>query len=234
MEATLPITAGLITSMLHVISGPDHLAAVTPFAIESKKKAWKIGLSWSMGHLAGMMAIGILFTAFGELIPIESISAYSEQLVGIVLVGVGFVAIYKIFRRKKDHKHLHVHSENEPLIHSHEHDHNHERTHRHSHPRSLKQSNSASFSIGLLHGFAGIAHFLLFLPILGFETRTESITYISGFGFGIIIAMVAYAIVVGQIAAIARNGHNEVFFKGIRLAGGLFAIIVGVYWFLTS
>ncbi|MCX2720369.1 urease accessory protein UreH domain-containing protein [Lentiprolixibacter aurantiacus] len=234
MEATLPITAGLITSMLHVISGPDHLAAVTPFAIESKKKAWKIGLSWSMGHLAGMMAIGLLFTAFGELIPIEAISAYSEQLVGIVLVGVGVAAIFKIFRKKKDHSHLHVHSENAPLIHSHEHDHSREQTHRHVHPKNLKQSNKASFSIGLLHGFAGIAHFLLFLPILGFETRSESITYIAGFGFGIIIAMVAYAIVVGQIAAIARNGHNEVFFKGIRLAGGLFAVIVGVYWFFAA
>ena len=234
MEATLPITAGLITSMLHVISGPDHLAAVTPFAIESKKKAWKIGLSWSMGHLAGMMAIGLLFTAFGNLIPIESISEYSEQIVGLVLVGVCVAAIYKIFRRKKEHTHLHVHSENEPLIHSHEHDHSHEHSHRHVHPKTLKQSNSASFSIGLLHGFAGIAHFLLFLPILGFETRSESVTYITGFGFGIIIAMVAYAVVIGQIAALARNGHNDLFFKGIRLAGGLFAIIVGIYWFFAS
>ena len=111
MDTTLPITAGLITSMLHVISGPDHLAAVTPFAIESKKKAWKIGLSWSVGHLAGMMAIGVLFTAFGELIPIESISQYSEQLVGLVLVGVGIAAIYKIFRQKKavSYTHLRAH-----------------------------------------------------------------------------------------------------------------------------
>ena len=234
MDFSLPLIAGLIASMLHVISGPDHLAAVTPFAIESKKKAWKIGLSWSMGHLAGMIAIGGLITAFGEIIPVEKISEYSEQLVGLVLVGVGVVALYKIFRSKKGHTHLHVHSENEPLIHSHPHDHSHEKSHRHVHPENLKQSNSASFSIGLLHGFAGIAHFLLFLPVLGFETRSESITYITGFGFGIIIAMVAYAVVIGQIAALSRNGHNDLFFKGIRLAGGLFAIIVGVYWFFAS
>ena len=74
MDVTLPVTAGLITSMLHVISGPDHLAAVAPFAIESKKKAWKIGLSWSMGQLLGMLAIGMLITAFGELIPVDKIS----------------------------------------------------------------------------------------------------------------------------------------------------------------
>ena len=44
MELAFPLFAGIIAAMLHVISGPDHLAAVTPFAIESKRKAWKIGL----------------------------------------------------------------------------------------------------------------------------------------------------------------------------------------------
>jgi len=42
----IPILAGLIMSMIHVISGPDHLAAVTPLSIDSKKKSWSIGFSW--------------------------------------------------------------------------------------------------------------------------------------------------------------------------------------------
>ena len=32
------LTAGLLASILHVITGPDHLAAVLPFAIETKRK----------------------------------------------------------------------------------------------------------------------------------------------------------------------------------------------------
>jgi len=55
MELTFPLFAGIIAAMLHVISGPDHLAAVTPFAIESKKKAWKVGLFWGIGHLLGII-----------------------------------------------------------------------------------------------------------------------------------------------------------------------------------
>ena len=233
METTLPLTAALFTSILHVISGPDHLAAVAPFVIESKKRAWKIGMSWSLGHLSGMMAIGVLFTVFGDFIPVDQISQYSEQLVGLVLIGVGVVALYKIFIPQKDHKHLHIHSEHAPLIHSHEHDHSHLKSHRHTHPKSLKQSNYASFSIGILHGFAGIAHFLLFLPVLGFESKSDSAFYILGFGIGIVVAMVSFAIVLGNISALSKNGHNDQFFKGIRLAGGLFAIIVGVYWMLA-
>jgi ABC-type nickel/cobalt efflux system permease component RcnA len=226
-------TVGLLASILHVISGPDHLAAVLPFAIESKKKAWKIGLAWGIGHLLGMITIGLLFVLFKELIPIEKISEHSEQLVGIVLIGIGAWAIYKIFKKQEQHKHLHIHSENGPIIHKHTHDHTHESAHEHKHPKTLKQSYAASFSIGILHGLAGIAHFLLFLPILAFESQMDSILYIVGFALGIILAMTIFAFIIGKITSSKKSGHNELFLNGMRLAGGLFAIIIGAYWLVT-
>ena len=224
------LTAGLLASILHVITGPDHLAAVLPFAIETKRKAWKIGLSWGIGHLVGMIAIGVLFVLFKEIIPVEKISEHSEQLVGVVLIGIGFWAFYKIFKTKKNHKHLHIHSEEAPIIHKHKHKHTHNITHQHKHPKDLKQSYFASFWIGILHGLAGISHFLILLPVLGFKSQTDSVLYIIGFGSGIILAMTTFAFVIGKIASSARTGHNDFFFNGIRLAGGLFAIVIGIYW----
>ncbi len=226
-------TVGLLASILHVITGPDHLAAVLPFAIESKKKAWKIGLAWGIGHLLGMITIGLLFVLFKELIPIQKISEHSEQLVGIVLIGIGSWAIYRIFKKQDQHKHLHVHSENAPIIHKHTHEHTHETAHEHKHPKTIKQSYAASFSIGVLHGLAGIAHFLLFLPILAFESQMDSMLYIVGFALGIILAMTIFAFVIGKIASSEKSGHNELFFNGMRLTGGLFAIIIGAYWLVT-
>ncbi|MBD0851767.1 FeoB-associated Cys-rich membrane protein [Maribacter arenosus] len=234
MDITFSLIAGLMASMLHVITGPDHLAAVVPFAIESKKKAWKIGLFWGIGHLVGMLSIGILFMVFKELIPVDSISGYSEQLVGLVLIGIGIWAIYKIFKKDKNHKHLHVHSENSPIIHAHKHEHSHEKSHHHTHDKTIKQSNYASFSIGALHGLAGIAHFLLFLPVLGFDERSEAVLYIVGFGLGTLLAMTAFAFVIGKISSYTKDEHNDVFFKGIRLAGGLFAIVIGIYWMFNT
>ena len=234
MDVTFSLIAGLMASMLHVITGPDHLAAVVPFAIESKKKAWKIGLFWGIGHLLGMLSIGILFVVFKELIPVDSISKYSEQLVGLVLIGIGIWAIYKIFKKDKNHKHLHVHSENSPIIHAHKHEHSHEKSHHHTHDRTIRQSNYASFSIGALHGLAGIAHFLLFLPVLGFDERSDAILYIVGFGLGTLLAMTAFAFVIGKISSFTKDEHNDVFFKGIRLAGGLFAIVIGIYWMFST
>lgn len=230
MELTFPLAAGLIAAILHVLAGPDHLAAVLPFAIESKKKAWKVGLFWGIGHLLGMLLIGLLFMLFKELIPVEKISEHSEQLVGLVLIGIGIWSIYKIFKEQKDHKHVHVHTENEPMIHEHSHDHSHKPAHDHTHPEQGKQSNWTSLGIGLLHGLAGVAHFLLFLPVIGFESETDSILYILGFAIGTVIAMVAFAFVVGRISAFSKTSHNPAFFNGIRLAGGLIAMIVGFYW----
>lgn len=84
-----PLFAGMAAAALHVVSGPDHLAAVTPLAIETRRKVWKIGLFWGFGHLVGMLLIGLLFMTFREFIPIEKISGHSEQLVGVVLIAIG-------------------------------------------------------------------------------------------------------------------------------------------------
>jgi len=233
MELTFPLFAGIIAALLHVISGPDHLAAVTPFAIESKKKAWKVGLFWGIGHLLGMLSIGVLFLFFKELIPIEKISEQSEKFVGIVLIILGLWIFFKIFKEDKKHKHTHVHSNVNPIIHEHGHLHNSENTHNHKHP-NLKQGNIASLSVGFVHGLAGIAHFVLFLPVIGFTSTIDSVKYIIGFAIGTLLAMVAFAMVIGNISAYSKRDHNETFFKGIRLAGGLFALVIGVYWTITN
>ena len=234
MSLTFPLIAGLIASILHVITGPDHLAAVIPFAIETKKSAWKIGLSWGIGHLFGMIAIGILFLIFKELLPLESISGRSEQLVGVVLIIIGVWAFIKIFKSSKSHKHLHIHSDDSPMIHKHEHVHEQKTSHNHSHTNITKQSNFGALSIGFLHGLAGVAHFILFLPVLSFESQLDSIYYIIGFGFGILIAMTSFAFVVGKLASVAKNGHNDLFYNGIRFSGGLFAILIGIYWLVSA
>ncbi len=227
-----PLLAGTLASMLHVISGPDHLAAITPLVIETKRKAWKIGLSWGLGHLIGMLLIGVLFLIFKEYLPVELISQYSEQLVAIVLIGVGIWAFYRIFNEQKSHKHPHVHSENKPYIHIHKHEHSNE--HHHTHQKTIRQNIFSSFGIGFIHGLAGIAHFLLLLPALSFKSNSDGVQYVVGFAIGTILAMFAYALIVGKITSYSKQEHNEVFFKGIRFAGGLFAISIGIYWLYLS
>ncbi len=234
MNPLYPLLAGTLASMLHVVSGPDHLAAVTPIVIETKKSGWKIGFSWGAGHLLGMLIIGVLFMVFKEYIPVEAISLYSEQLVAIVLIGVGAWAFYRIFNAAKTHKHPHIHTEDKPYIHIHTHEHSHISGHQHTHSKTIKQNIVSSFGIGLLHGFAGVAHFLLLLPILGFNSQLESSQYIIGFAIGTVFAMTAYAFILDKLTSYTKQEHNGSFFKGVRFAGGLFAIVIGFYWLYLS
>ena len=261
MELIFPVLAGIIAAILHVISGPDHLAAVTPFAIESKKKAWKVGLFWGIGHLLGMLSIGILFLMFKDLIPIEKISMHSEKMVGIILIGLALWIFYKIFKDEKQHSHTHIHAEGIPIIHTHSHIHQEaeptitrysqnrytvseviskyphihqtEKSHTHSN-LNLKQGIIASLSVGFVHGLAGVAHFLLFLPVIGFASKLDSIKYIVGFGTGTVLAMVSFAFLIGNVAFISKKEHNNTFFKVIRLTGGLFAFLIGIYWVVVN
>ena len=228
---SFPIFAGILASILHVISGPDHLAAVTPLVIESEQRVWKIGLAWGFGHVSGMLLIGVLFLFFKEHIPLEKISEYSELSVGILLIGIGLWAFYSLFRTKTKHSHPHIHNENKPYIHdhSHQHDHDHE-SHTHFHNNKTRQNLLSSYGIGVLHGLAGIAHFILFLPVLSFTSQFDGIQYLVGFGIGTLIAMTAYTFVLGAISSYSKEDHNKLFFVGIRLAGGLFALVIGIYW----
>ncbi len=219
------IFSAILASILHVISGPDHLAAVTPLAISSQRKGWKIGLVWGFGHLIGMLLIGVLFLLFKDFIPIEAISGYSEQLVAIVLIIVGLWAFYRIFNEKKKHKHPHTHSDGSTHIHTYENTND-----EHFHKKEMKQNVLSSLSIGFLHGLAGVAHFILLLPVLAFETKFEGTQYILGFAIGTVLAMTIYGFILGNIAKLSKNANDPLFFKGIRFAGGLFAIVIGVYW----
>lgn len=221
---SLPIITGIIASILHVLSGPDHLAAVTPIAIESKNKVWRIGFLWGTGHLIGMLIIGLLFFLFKGFIPVEAISGYSEQLVAIVLIGIGIWSLYKLFYKEKIHSRPHIHSDGEVYVHKHTHSHSHG-----GHAIKTKNNEKASsLSIGVLHGLAGVAHFILLLPALGFETQLESLQYIAGFAIGTLLAMTVYTFILGLVTK--TSTHNKSLLNSIRVAGGCFALFIGVYW----
>lgn len=234
----LLLITGIIASTLHVIAGPDHLAAVTPLAIENKNKSWMVGISWGIGHVFGMLLIGALFILFKEYIPVEAISEHSEKLVGIVLVLIGIWAIIKAYSNRKlgrKHSHPHVHLQPKSHVHIHAHKHSSGKvTHQHTHLSQYKQNNIAAFLVGTLHGLAGISHLLLILPTLALPTVRDSILYLVGFGIGTIAAMAIYASILGLISLRTTLLHKRNLYTVLRLTGGSFAILVGVFWFFSK
>lgn len=100
--------AGLAAGLLHVFSGPDHLAAVAPLAADSKRGEWKAGLQWGVGHTLGVLVIAALLLLLREQLPLDAISAYSERIVGAALILVGGWGVWRASRSGfTPHAHAH-------------------------------------------------------------------------------------------------------------------------------
>jgi hypothetical protein len=211
--------AGFIAGLFHVFSGPDHLAAIAPLALNRPGDSWRTGLRWGLGHTAGVMGVGLISILFRQLLPLEIISSWSERLVGVLLIAIGFWGLRKAAQ-----------------IHSHEHRHHGEaHTHLHAHPRSQNhrppahRHGHAAFGIGTLHGLAGGSHFLGILPALAFPTLSGALLYLAMFGLGTILAMSFFSSAVGYISARCSTGGEGVV-RVLMAASSVTASMVGIFW----
>lgn len=240
--ATFPFLFGLLASMIHVVAGPDHIAAVGPLALRAKSRSWFIGMSWGIGHVAGMLLLGLIFFFFKDAFPIGFISENSERIVGLLLIFIGLWAISKI-KGLKTHKHAHDHKHQSNgdtvYVHRHSHDHNQIHTHGHEHgdiqdhkhlEKIIKQSYWAAAGIGIIHGFAGVSHIISMLPTLAFESNFQSISYLIGFAIGTIFAMVAFSFLLGLVSNYATEKRKDNILIGINIVVGLAAIVIGIIW----
>ena len=103
------LLAGLTAGLIHVLSGPDHLAAVAPLAGGRRVAAWRAGLLWGLGHSTGVLAVGLLALWLRSSLPLEALSSWSERLVGVVLIGVGLWGFRRVLRGPIQ-SHVHVHA----------------------------------------------------------------------------------------------------------------------------
>ena len=236
----LTVLIGFLASVAHVATGPDHLAAVTPLAIDSRKKSWVIGFSWGFGHTVGMLLIGSLFLAFKEFLPIDSISKYSETIIGILLVGIGIWALKRGYSKHSHDDRPHAHFHATPNLYAHVHSHSHAspsiegdlNEHGHSHTTNMNQNVLSAFFIGTVHGLAGFSHLFALLPSLAFPSFWSSVVYIVAFAVGTIFTMMTFAFSLGLLAHRAEAGGKELFLKRFSLTGAILAIAIGILWII--
>jgi hypothetical protein len=168
----LTVLSGALAGLVHVLSGPDHLAAVAPLAIADRRRGWAAGFTWGVGHTSGVVVVAVLAVLLRDLLPpIDVISAWSERLVGGALIALGFWALRTALKiRSAPHTHG-------PVTHDHLHAQRPAVATRAGHTH-------ASFFMGVLHGLAGSSHFLGVLPALALPTRAAALAYIAAFGAG--------------------------------------------------
>lgn len=216
----LTIVSGALAGIVHVLSGPDHLAAVLPLASARDQRSWVTGSLWGLGHTSGVVAIAVLAVLLRDLLPpIDLISAWSERLVGASLVAVGLWALRGGLRIDAA-PHAHAGLE-------------HEHLQVRRGPAMLKRLGHAhvAFLMGILHGVAGSAHFLGVLPALALPSRVASLAYLAAFGAASIVSMAAFAAAVGFAGARTRRSGAPAH-RVLMLSGAMLAMLVGGIWLI--
>lgn len=213
----LTTLTALLAGAFHVLSGPDHLAAVAPIAALNRTRGWMAGWMWGLGHAAGVVVVATLAVLVRDsLPPVETISAWSERVVGSALVALGFWGLRKSVKLRSG---AHTHS---GVVHDH--------LHVGRGPAWIMRLGHvhASFCLGVLHGIAGSSHFLGVLPALALPTRAAALSYIAAFGVGTVVAMSAFAALVGRVGDSSRRTRHA-----ITVASAIMAIVIGSLWLVS-
>ncbi len=96
---------GLALGLVHAFD-PDHLAAVGGMSAGGEQKgfaSFRFALHWSLGHGSALLVIALLVFVAGQGIP-ERLSAVAEESVAFMLILIGLLAIWRMFKRGSDKK----------------------------------------------------------------------------------------------------------------------------------
>jgi Cytochrome C biogenesis protein transmembrane region len=220
---------GLIAGIIHVWSGPDHLAAIAPLAVRQPVRSWVPGIRWGIGHSVGVGLIGLLLLWLRNVIAKDVmshwndlLSQWGERIVGIMLIGIGCWALRKAVRI---HAHEHAH-DGDHHVHLHAHSPNvlHERPAAHVHTH-------AALGIGILHGLAGSSHFIGVLTALAFPTNAQAVAYLIAFAIGTVFSMATFSWLLGLLTS-RRAGGSAKIYRSLMGVCAASAMAVGCFWLL--
>lgn len=219
----LTLFAGTAAGVLHVLTGPDHLATVGTLAVEERRRTWATGLVWGVGHTSGVWIVGVLVLVLRALLPLEQMASWSDRLASVGLIAIGLWGLYRGLARQI-HTHEHEH-EGKAHHHHHAHalsraGHSHSHTHVHTH---------LACGLGILHGLGGSSHFLGVLPALALPTSTHALIYLGGFGLGTVGAMAGFGWLMGRVAQRAV-GFGPAVHRALVMGCGAAAIAIGCVW----
>ena len=179
---------GVVLGLKHSLD-PDHVVAVSTIVTEYRNplRSFWVGVSWGLGHSTILILMGITIIALRLTIP-DRLSLLLEFLVGVMLVGLGVQAVYKL-RKKRVHQHLHGHQEDAHRhFHSHVRESSHGRVHHQVRGVGRPFLRKKSFLVGTVHGVAGSAALTL-LVLASIESPLAGMVYILLFGLGSVLSM---------------------------------------------
>jgi len=217
--------AGFAAGAVHALSGPDHLAAVAPLAVDRPSGAWRLGLRWGAGHALAVGLMGVAAVALRGRVDVEALGAHGETAAALSLVALGlwgwrralsrFVHVHEHEHGGVRHKHMHLHAAGIGHAHAGPHHHGH-----------------LAFGFGILHGLGGASHLLGVLPALLIPGRGQAAAYVASFGLGTLAAMAVCSGLLAAATAGAAGGART--WRWLMSGTASASLAVGLFWLISS
>lgn len=227
MEILLALPFGFLIGMSHALEA-DHLAAISTLfdSREGRRRLALRGAVWGIGHSLSLLVVSSAVIVLGLSVS-HSVEAGLEFAVGLMIVALGVRMLWRL-RKEKIHVHAHEHDQKRHLhFHSHRADttaHG-ESSHEHSHRADARSGHGLVLSIGLLHGLAGSAAFMI-LMLATVDSAVQAFGYLAFFAAGTIAGMGLLTAILGlPLGRINRIGGW--ISTGTMAAIGLAAVTVG-------
>ena len=194
--------AGLAAGALHTLTGPDHLAALTPLTIgRSRLQSTLLGGLWGCGHNTGQIIVGAVFLALRDRLNLDLLEVGSKVAVGATLTLIGVMGAREALGPKDEgHEQHHHHIEDDlpkwmtALL--------------GSAAGAAKGTQGqqpaggaprkfvlATYATGVVHGLQPDA-LLVLLPSLALP-RAAAAAYLATFLLGTVLAMASYTLFIG-------------------------------------
>lgn len=219
---------GFLLGMRHAMDA-DHVAAVATLATRSRSIGQTVlqGVAWGTGHAFTLMLFGGAVLVAGLVVPAQAAQAL-ELAVGVMLVGLGADALYRLWRQRI-HLHVHRHAgdhaahfrarpqRGESAAHE-------AAPHDHAYPRRLA---GRALVVGMMHGMAGSAALIL-LSLEAVRSPAGEMAYVAVFGLGSILGMATLSLAIAvplRLTSRRLAGAHT----GLSAGVGLTTVMLGCY-----
>ncbi len=220
---------GLVFGLKHATE-VDHVVAVSTIVSEHRN-VWRsalVGALWGAGHTASLVVVGVVVLVFRVAVPLR-LASWLEFGVALMIIGLGAVAVSRVFRQRAD-VHLHRHSHDEQ---SHIHVHFHEQGLEHApaataHSHRVSRIGMKPLLVGAMHGLAGSAALTL-LILTQIPSIFLGLLYLGLFGLGSTVGMLMMSGLIGLPFALSARRLTGFHYGLQTIAGGL-SVAFGLWY----
>jgi ABC-type nickel/cobalt efflux system permease component RcnA len=220
---------GLVFGLKHATE-VDHVVAVSTIVSEHRN-VWRsalVGALWGAGHTASLVVVGVVVLVFRVTVPLR-LASWLEFGVALMIIGLGAVAVSRVFRQRAD-VHLHRHSHDGQ---SHIHVHFHEQGLEHapaatSHSHRVSRIGMKPLLVGAMHGLAGSAALTL-LILTQIPSVFLGLLYLGLFGLGSTVGMLMMSGLIGLPFALSARRLTG-FHNGLQTIAGGLSVAFGLWY----